>query len=260
MTILIHDYSKDVQPLLGAVANGIVLDVYTISNKDGINMRDVVLARDVHTIMGNRASYQDWMRRKLMNRYYTAGDIVSVEQSQINVAQGLGTYGGANKVQHFITAETAKMLAMVEDTDRGHDVRMYFIQLEKSATEVQIQQAYDTATAEATSKWSGYYLSDPSDLNYVNMDNELRVYANLRYTHATTADMVSKFGVRVDENHIAAYALEHNMVILDNNGVRRYPVAAWDVMCGIDTVGLFIEYFGHNNGSMELDVSDAMAI
>lgn len=260
MTVQINHNCTVTDTLIGTAALGINITVYTVAvveDKCADGVYDMVLARDVHKIMESKAHYTNWIQRKRLLRYFSTGQILPTTNYSVRGGETLPKYGGGTVVEHLISIEAAKMLCMVENTDRGELVRQYFINLELMADEVTRGEAFKAALDNEKlildNEWSAYYLSDPQDLNVVNKNDEVRKYAEVRYSHACVPEMVSYFGIRIDAKQIQNYCDDHGLLVYEATATY-YPVEAWDVLCGIDCVGLFIELFGTNQGAMEVDI------
>ena len=95
-----------------------------------------VSARELHQFLGVGKDFSTWIK----NRLDTLG---SVENQDYIVLSGESLLpktgekrGGHNRLEYFVTLDTAKHLAMMEKTDKGKEVRDYFIECEKKLHEV----------------------------------------------------------------------------------------------------------------------------
>ena len=89
------------------------------------NHEPVVSGRQLHEALGVKTEYRKWFGR--MAEY-------GFEENQdfARVTQKCPTPGGLqNMTDHIIKLDMAKEIAMIQRTDKGKEVRQYFIQVEK---------------------------------------------------------------------------------------------------------------------------------
>lgn len=86
------------------------------------NQEPVVAGRQLHKVLGVKTAYKDWFPR--MTEYgFTEGEDFSSFLSK--------STGGRPKQDHVLKLDMAKEIAMIQRTDKGKEVRQYFIQVEK---------------------------------------------------------------------------------------------------------------------------------
>ena len=86
------------------------------------NQEPVVSGRQLHKVLGVRTAYKDWFPR--MTEYGFA------ENEDFSSFLSKST-GGRPKHDHVLKLDMAKEIAMIQRTDKGKEVRQYFIQVEK---------------------------------------------------------------------------------------------------------------------------------
>mgnify|MGYP001222841822 CR=1 FL=1 len=90
------------------------------------NHEPVVSGRNLHEALGVNSNYTTWFER--MTEYgFTENEDYSLLS---NFGNQTGR-GGHNKVDHVIKLDMAKEIAMIQRTEKGKEVRQYFIQVEK---------------------------------------------------------------------------------------------------------------------------------
>ena len=90
-----------------------------------------VNARDLHAFLGSKRQFSDWIKAKLERlRLVENKDFITISQSCEK------PLGGRPTLEYFITLDTAKHIAMMENTDRGFEVRDYFIECEKQLRQI----------------------------------------------------------------------------------------------------------------------------
>lgn len=83
----------------------------------------VVYGTELHTVLGVKTAYKDWSVRRF-------NDVEAIENEDFEAAQICAPSGQAKK-DHIIKLDTAKEMAMPGRSDKGKQVRRYFIQIEK---------------------------------------------------------------------------------------------------------------------------------
>lgn len=86
------------------------------------NQEPVVSGRQLHQVLNVNSNYTTWFER--MTEYgFTEGEdfLPNLEKST----------GGRPKQDHVLKLDMAKEIAMIQRTDKGKEVRQYFIQVEK---------------------------------------------------------------------------------------------------------------------------------
>lgn len=90
------------------------------------NHEPVVSGRQLHETLGVKTEYKKWFKR--MAEYGFAEN-----EDYLRVTQKCPTLGGLQDVtDHIIKLDMAKEIAMIQRTDKGKEVRTYFIQVEKA--------------------------------------------------------------------------------------------------------------------------------
>lgn len=90
------------------------------------NHEPVVSGRQLHEALDVKTRYNDWFNRMTEYGFIENQDYLAITQKRVT-AQGNST----NQVDHIIKLDTAKEIAMIQRTERGKQVRQYFIQVEK---------------------------------------------------------------------------------------------------------------------------------
>lgn len=89
------------------------------------NHEPVVSGRQLHEALGVKTPYSMWFDRMVEYGFTENQDFLLN-----NFVKQTGR-GGHNKVDHIIKLDMAKEIAMIQRTERGKQVRQYFIQVEK---------------------------------------------------------------------------------------------------------------------------------
>lgn len=83
----------------------------------------VVNARELYEFLEVSTRFNDWIERRIKKYGFMAGqDFYSLLSKST---------GGRPSTEYYLTIDTAKELSMVENNERGRQVRRYFIEVEK---------------------------------------------------------------------------------------------------------------------------------
>lgn len=89
------------------------------------NQEPVVSGRQLHSTLGVKTEYKKWFSRMIEYGFTENNDF-------LRVTQKCHTLGGLQDMtDHIIKLDMAKEIAMIQRTDKGKQVRQYFIQVEK---------------------------------------------------------------------------------------------------------------------------------
>lgn len=99
-------------------------EVITVTLND--KHEPVVSGRQLHEALGVKTRYNDWFNRMTEYGFIENQDYLAITQKRVT-AQGNST----NQVDHVIKLDMAKEIAMIQRTERGKQIRQYFIQVEK---------------------------------------------------------------------------------------------------------------------------------
>ncbi|TDE70089.1 oxidoreductase [Streptococcus vicugnae] len=89
------------------------------------NQEPVVSGRQLHQVLGVKTAYKDWFKRMTEYGFTENEDFLLLKNEQQTGR------GGHNKINHVFKLDMAKEIAMIQRTDKGKEVRQYFIQVEK---------------------------------------------------------------------------------------------------------------------------------
>lgn len=89
------------------------------------NQEPVVSGRQLHEALEVKTKYADWFARMVEYGFTEGQDFLLLKNEQQTGR------GGHNKVDHIIKLDMAKEIAMIQRTEKGKEVRQYFIQVEK---------------------------------------------------------------------------------------------------------------------------------
>lgn len=90
-----------------------------------------VNARELHSWLGSKQDFSTWMKRRISKYGFEENTDYLIHQV---VEQALS--GAKHKIEYLLSVDMAKELSMVECTDRGREVRLYYIQQEELARQL----------------------------------------------------------------------------------------------------------------------------
>lgn len=93
------------------------------------NHEPVVSARQLHKALGVKTKYADWFNRMIEYGFTEGEDFNPLKIEQVRQE---GTRKVKRQIEdHVLKLDMAKEIAMIQRTDKGKEVRTYFIQVEK---------------------------------------------------------------------------------------------------------------------------------
>ena len=94
----------------------------------------VVSARELHKSLGSKKRFSDWWRQQVPN-YVDGVDFTLSPESDIAIGNG-----ATRKMNDYmLTTDTAKEIALMSGTEKGKQIRNYFIAAEKKLKQVMAQ-------------------------------------------------------------------------------------------------------------------------
>lgn len=106
----------------------IVIKQVTIGN-DEVNSVD---ARELHEFLESKQQFADWIKAKVLNSLFFEENVDYIGFRNVTN----NSKGGRPSKDYALTIETAKKVAMAEQTARGNEVREYFIELQTKAEKI----------------------------------------------------------------------------------------------------------------------------
>lgn len=113
------------------IFNADVIPVYTTDTGD-----KVVIARELHEQLRINEKYADWFSRM--------GEYGFVENADYSSFSEKSEKGGRPRIDHILTLDMAKHIAMIQRTPQGMTIRQKLIELEKSS-ELSLPKDYPSA-------------------------------------------------------------------------------------------------------------------
>ena len=95
---------------------------------------ETVSARELHTFVESKQDFSTWIK----NRIEKYGFVENVDYLLHKIVEQTPS-GAKHKIEYYITLDIAKQLTMVENNEKGMQVRKYFIECDKKLREV-VQQ------------------------------------------------------------------------------------------------------------------------
>ena len=90
------------------------------------NQEPVVSGRQLHQALGVKTRYNDWFNRMIDYGFAENEDYLAITQKRVTAQYNETTFN-----DHVLKLDMAKEIAMIQRTDKGKEVRQYFIQVEK---------------------------------------------------------------------------------------------------------------------------------
>lgn len=101
-------------------------ETFNIQEKE--NGEIAISGRELHKALEVKTEYKDWFPRMLKYGFEEGTDYVS-EVERVYAQKRARTY---EQINHILTLDTAKEIAMIQRSEPGKQARQYFIQVEKA--------------------------------------------------------------------------------------------------------------------------------
>ena len=88
----------------------------------------LVDARELHIALNNKRQFTDWMKQRIEQYGFIENVDFTTFSQNCEKPQG-----GRPTIEYALTLDTAKEIAMVENSEQGRKIRRYFIEVEKKA-------------------------------------------------------------------------------------------------------------------------------
>ena len=99
-------------------------------NGEEVNSVD---ARTLHEALGSKQQFADWINAKVLNSsFFIENEDYILLRNSMKQKSNIGR-GGSNRKDYALSLDTAKKVAMAEQTARGEEVREYFLECEKKS-------------------------------------------------------------------------------------------------------------------------------
>ncbi len=116
-------------------------DLIKIEEKDGKRLVD---ARELWKGLESRKDFSSWVKAKVIGNVFFEENVDYVLLTRSGEQKGRG---GRNKKDYALTLDTAKKVAMAEQTEKGNVVRDYFLACEKKVKALSLPDFTDPAKA-----------------------------------------------------------------------------------------------------------------
>ena len=92
----------------------------------------VVNARELHGFLESGRQFANWIQERIEKYGFSDG----ADYTSFNKIVKRGTGGGTTRTEYLLTLDSAKEIAMVENNEKGRQVRRYFIACEERLKEI----------------------------------------------------------------------------------------------------------------------------
>ena len=92
-------------------------------------LKQMVNARDLHSFLNIGKDFSNWIKGQI-DIFIEKEDYI--KEADLSLAlKGELDFKGQNRIDYHLTLETAKQIAMMSRTDKGKEIRLYFIKIEE---------------------------------------------------------------------------------------------------------------------------------
>ncbi len=139
--------------------------VQIVPQKIGEESSQTVSARDLHKFLGVKKKFADWIKVQLNrkpvkeNRDFIVlwsdplSGIAFLRETEIKNRTSQSLSASGYQSEYFLTIETAKHIAFMSETDKGDEVREYFLKVEKEYIEQAVEKRIKIAVEHEIKKF-----------------------------------------------------------------------------------------------------------
>lgn len=169
------------------------------------NDRITLSARELHEFLGVSTRYNDWIKRMVEYGFNENTDYQAITQKRVT-AQGNET----SFIDHEITLDMAKEIAMIQRSDKGKEVRQYFLELERrwNSPEAVMNRALEYSRKQVKALMEENKELKPKALfaDAVSASNESILIGQL-------AKLIRQNGYEIGQNRLFGYLRENGYLI-----------------------------------------------
>lgn len=180
--------------------------------------KPTVLGRDLHSVLMVETPYHKWFPRMVEYGFTDGIDFLTMDKK---VLRADGVEMPQTQVDHQLTLDMAKELSMLQRTDKGREVRQYFIELERRWN----QPEYVMARALQLAKKQ----IDSLSATNASMAPKAEFYdAVIESTDTIEMATVAKIlNVGIGRNRLFEILREQKVLRYDNTPLQRFVDLAW---------------------------------
>ena len=169
------------------------------------NDRITLSARELHEFLGIGTQYTKWFDRMSEYGFYENVDYQAISQKRLTAQGNETTY-----IDHEITLDMAKEIAMIQRSDKGKEVRQYFLELERrwNSPEAVMNRALEYSRKQVKALVEENKELKPKALfaDAVSASNESILIGQL-------AKLIRQNGYEIGQNRLFGYLRENGYLI-----------------------------------------------
>ncbi len=128
--------------------------VKIVPQKIGEENSQTVSARDLYKFLGVKRQFSDWIKDQINRGLFEENiDFITFPTVHLKVNGKNVTHesdfthrdesGKFTSIEYFLTVDTAKHISIMSRTEKGHEIKKYFLKIEKEYFNVKIQEAVE---------------------------------------------------------------------------------------------------------------------
>lgn len=191
-----------------------LIKVQDIGGRPGVD------ARELHSALGVSSRFNDWIASKIEKYGFEEGQDFYSENSK--------STGGRPGVEYALSLDMAKELAMVENNEKGKEVRRYFIEIEKRYREDQPKKLTGQALV-ATALIEANKMLEQQAAQIEAMKPAAQFYADVAGSRdAIPMSQAAKIiGMGVGRNSLFQILRDNGVLMANNEPYQKYIDNRW---------------------------------
>ena len=176
------------------------------------NDRITLSARELHEFLGIGTQYTKWFDRMSEYGFYENVDYQAISQKRLTAQGNETTY-----IDHEITLDMAKEIAMIQRSDKGKEVRQYFLELERrwNSPEAVMNRAleYSRKQVKALMEEKQGLIEENKELKPKALFADAVSASNESILIGQLAKLIRQNGYEIGQNRLFEWMREHEYLI-----------------------------------------------
>lgn len=176
------------------------------------NDRITLSARELHEFLGIGTQYTKWFDRMSEYGFYENVDYQAISQKRLTAQGNETTY-----IDHEITLDMAKEIAMIQRSDKGKEVRQYFLELERrwNSPEAVMNRAleYSRKQVKALMEEKQGLIEENKELKPKALFADAVSASNESILIGQLAKLIRQNGYEIGQNRLFGYLRENGYLI-----------------------------------------------
>ena len=180
------------------------MELIKVKTKEDIQ---VVSARELHEVLGVKTRFSQWVKQNF--KHFRE----NIDFSSVVTTTHQNQYGGTKELQDYaLTIEMAKHIAMMSGTDKGYEIRDYFIKVEQAwnSPEMVMKRALEIANKKV------------EQLKIENQEMKPKALFADSVATATTSILIGELSKIIKQNGVNELIVDEKKIVMGPNNLFKW--------------------------------------